>query len=160
MTKVVGVIPVRRESTRLPRKALRLIPGHSMLEWIYRRARQCRSFSRLLVATDSEEASAHCRDLAVPVMMTSSKHRSGTERISDARFHLLRGHGAHRGFGKLQTVNSTQCAFLEQLSLEKGFWATRSLANCPGFNYLQNSDFLSRKSQKSHFGPFAGRHGL
>ena len=81
MSKVVGVIPVRLESTRLPRKALRLIAGHSMLEWIYRRANQCRGFSSLLVATDSEEVSAHCRDLHIPAMMTSSKHRSGTERI-------------------------------------------------------------------------------
>jgi len=81
MTKVVGVIPVRLESTRLPRKALRLIAGHSMLEWIYRRASQCRAFSYLLVATDSEEVCAHCRDLTIPATMTSSKHRSGTERI-------------------------------------------------------------------------------
>ncbi|HUZ45248.1 MAG TPA: 3-deoxy-manno-octulosonate cytidylyltransferase [Terriglobia bacterium] len=81
MSKVVGVIPVRLESTRLPRKALRLIAGHSMLEWVYRRARECRGFSSLLVATDSEEVLAHCRDLAIPAMMTSSEHRSGTERI-------------------------------------------------------------------------------
>ncbi|MCL5669869.1 MAG: hypothetical protein M1423_00995 [Acidobacteria bacterium] len=73
MSKVVGVIPVRLESTRLPRKALRLIAGHSMLEWIYRRANQCRGFSSLLVATDSEEVSAHCRDLHIPAMMTLLK---------------------------------------------------------------------------------------
>ena len=77
----MGVIPVRLESTRLARKALRLIAGHSMLVWVYRRASQCCKFSRLLVATDSEEVCAHCRDLAIPVMMTSSQHRSGTERI-------------------------------------------------------------------------------
>ncbi len=81
MSKVVGVIPVRLEATRLPRKALRLIAGHSMLEWVYRRANQCRGFSRLLVATDSDEVCAHCRELTIPVMMTSAEHRSGTERI-------------------------------------------------------------------------------
>lgn len=81
MSRVVGVIPVRLEATRLPRKALRMIAGHSMLEWVYRRANQCRGFSRLLVATDSEEVGAHCRQLAIPVMMTSAEHRSGTERI-------------------------------------------------------------------------------
>jgi 3-deoxy-manno-octulosonate cytidylyltransferase (CMP-KDO synthetase) len=81
MGKVVGVIPVRLESTRLARKALRLIAGHSMLEWVCRRAGEFRGFSRLLVATDSEEVSAHCRDLQMPVMMTSARHRSGTERV-------------------------------------------------------------------------------
>ena len=81
MSKILGVIPVRLESTRLARKVLQPIAGHSMLEWVYRRAAQCRGFSRLLVATDSEEVSAHCRALAIPFLMTSSQPRSGTERI-------------------------------------------------------------------------------
>ncbi len=81
ISKVVGVVPVRLEATRLPRKALRLICGHSMIEWVYRRAREWPGFSRLLVATDSEEVMAHCGQLEIPAMMTSVKHRSGTERI-------------------------------------------------------------------------------
>jgi 3-deoxy-manno-octulosonate cytidylyltransferase (CMP-KDO synthetase) len=81
MIRVVGVIPVRLEATRLPRKALRLIRGHSMIEWVYRRAREWSAFSHLLVATDSEEVMAHCSQLKIPVAMTSPKHRSGTERI-------------------------------------------------------------------------------
>lgn len=81
MRKVVGVIPVRLESTRLARKALLPIAGHSMLEWVYRRTGECRGLSRLLVATDSEEVSAHCSALAIPFLMTSSRPRSGTERI-------------------------------------------------------------------------------
>lgn len=81
MSKVVGVIPVRLEATRLPRKALRLICGHSMVEWVYRRAREWQGFSRLLVATDSEEVMTHCSGLGIPAMMTSSKHRSGSDRV-------------------------------------------------------------------------------
>lgn len=81
MSKVVGVIPVRLEATRLPRKALRMICGHTMVEWVYRRAREWQGFSRLLVATDSEEVTAHCSRLEIPVMLTSSKHRSGSDRV-------------------------------------------------------------------------------
>ena len=81
MSKVIGVIPVRLESTRLPRKALRLICGHSMIEWVYRRARAWPGFSRLLVATDSEEVVAHCSGLGIPAAMTSSAHRSGSDRV-------------------------------------------------------------------------------
>ena len=81
MSKVVGVIPVRLESTRLPRKALRLICGHSMIEWIYRRAREWPGFSRLLVATDSDEVMAHCNGLGIPAEVTSSAHRSGSDRV-------------------------------------------------------------------------------
>jgi len=81
MSKVVGVIPVRLESTRLPRKALRLICGHSMIEWVYRRARQWPGFERLLVATDSEEVMAHCSQAGIPATMTSAAHRSGSDRV-------------------------------------------------------------------------------
>ncbi len=81
MSKVVGVIPVRLESTRLPRKALRMICGHSMIEWVYLRASVWSGFARLLVATDSEEVIAHCRHLNIPAEMTSPAHRSGTDRI-------------------------------------------------------------------------------
>ena len=81
MNKVIGIIPVRLESTRLPRKALRLICGHSMIEWVYRRAQEWRGFSRLLVATDSEEVMTHCSRLGIPCAMTSSAHRSGSDRV-------------------------------------------------------------------------------
>jgi len=81
LSKVVGVIPVRLESTRLPRKALRQICGHSMIEWAYRRAHAWPGFSRLLVATDSDEVMAHCNALGISAMMTSSAHRSGSDRV-------------------------------------------------------------------------------
>ena len=81
MNKVIGVIPVRLESTRLPRKALRLICGHPMIEWVYRHAQEWPGFSRLLVATDSEEVIALCSRLRIPSTMTSSEHRSGSDRV-------------------------------------------------------------------------------
>jgi 3-deoxy-manno-octulosonate cytidylyltransferase (CMP-KDO synthetase) len=81
MSKVIGVIPVRLESTRLPRKALRLICGHSMVEWVYCRAREWPGFARLVVATDSKEVMAHCAALGIPATLTSSAHRSGSDRV-------------------------------------------------------------------------------
>lgn len=81
MACVLGVIPARLESTRLPRKPLRLICGHPMIAWVYHRARQASSLDRLLVATDSEEILDYCRGAGIPTEMTSSAHRSGTDRI-------------------------------------------------------------------------------
>ncbi len=81
MARVVGVIPARLEATRLPRKPLRLICGQPMIAWVYWRARQAVELDLLLVATDAEELFIHCRQHAIPVTMTSSAHRSGTERI-------------------------------------------------------------------------------
>ena len=81
MSKVLGVIPARLESQRLPRKPLRPIGGQPMIAWVYARARRAAGLDNLLVATDSEEILDYCRKSNIPAQMTSSTHRSGTDRI-------------------------------------------------------------------------------
>jgi 3-deoxy-manno-octulosonate cytidylyltransferase (CMP-KDO synthetase) len=81
MSKVLGVIPARLESTRLPRKLLRAICGQPMIAWVYRRAREAACFDGLLVATDSEEILSFCRQTSIPALITSAAHRSGTDRV-------------------------------------------------------------------------------
>lgn len=81
MVRVLGVIPARLESERLPRKPLREICGRPMILWVYERARQADCLDHLLVATDSEEIQARCRENGIPVQMTSREHRSGTDRL-------------------------------------------------------------------------------
>ena len=78
---ILGVIPARLESTRLPRKVLREIGGVPMVVYVFRRAEGCRLLSDLLVATDSEEVVEACHAHHVPAVMTSSAHRSGTDRV-------------------------------------------------------------------------------
>ncbi|MBI4611417.1 MAG: 3-deoxy-manno-octulosonate cytidylyltransferase [Candidatus Rokubacteria bacterium] len=78
---VLGVIPARLESSRLPRKVLREIAGLPMLCHVYRRAGQSPLLTDLLVATDSEEVAGVCRGHAIPAVMTSPAHPSGTDRI-------------------------------------------------------------------------------
>ncbi|HMD97356.1 MAG TPA: 3-deoxy-manno-octulosonate cytidylyltransferase [Terriglobia bacterium] len=104
MTKrVIGVIPARLESTRLSRKLLRPILGHPMLTWVYRRAWQARCLDDLLVATDSEEILAHCRQNGIPATMTSVEHGSGTDRI----FEVMTQRAA-------RLDNSSECRFSER----------------------------------------------
>lgn len=79
--EVVGVIPARLESVRLPRKPLREICGHPMIAWVYHRARQAQSLTKLLIATDSDEVMAYCKRAGIPAELTSSDHRSGTDRL-------------------------------------------------------------------------------
>src|SRR5215831_5449444 len=81
MGKVLGVIPARIGSHRLPCKVLRNILGRPMVEWVYQRARRAACLDDLVVATDSEEIFACCRDRSMAVEMTSTEHRSGTDRI-------------------------------------------------------------------------------
>lgn len=81
MPRIVGVIPARLESTRLPRKPLREICGRPMIAWVYENARQAATLDHVVVATDSAEIESYCRSQAIPVLMTSSTHRSGTDRV-------------------------------------------------------------------------------
>ncbi|MGH9450044.1 MAG: 3-deoxy-manno-octulosonate cytidylyltransferase [Terriglobia bacterium] len=81
--KIVGVIPARLESTRLPRKPLLLICGHPMVAWVYARARAAKELSQLMVATDSDEVLEWCRSLRIPALITSPAHRSGVDRVAE-----------------------------------------------------------------------------
>jgi 3-deoxy-manno-octulosonate cytidylyltransferase (CMP-KDO synthetase) len=77
----LGVIPARLRSTRLPRKALRLIADIPMVVYVFNRVRGCALLSDVLVATDSEEIVEACHAHHVPAVMTSPDHPSGTDRI-------------------------------------------------------------------------------
>ena len=78
---VLGVIPARLASTRLPRKVLREIAGRPLVAWVYAAARRAPDLDSVLVATDAEEVAAVCRRLDIPAVMTSHDHPSGTDRV-------------------------------------------------------------------------------
>jgi 3-deoxy-manno-octulosonate cytidylyltransferase (CMP-KDO synthetase) len=79
--RILGVIPARLSSTRLPRKVLREIAGKPLLAWVVEAARACPQLDRVLVATDSEEVVALCNQLGFPVQLTSADLPSGTDRL-------------------------------------------------------------------------------
>jgi 3-deoxy-manno-octulosonate cytidylyltransferase (CMP-KDO synthetase) len=78
---VAGVIPARLGSTRLRRKVLRELAGRPMIEWVWRAAAQSGLMDPVLVATDSDEVAAVCRDRAIPVILTSPNCASGSDRV-------------------------------------------------------------------------------
>ena len=80
---VVGVIPARMESERLPGKVLRPICGRPMIHRVYDAARACDALTELCVATDSAAVGEYCASNGIAVIMTSRTHRSGTERVHE-----------------------------------------------------------------------------
>jgi 3-deoxy-manno-octulosonate cytidylyltransferase (CMP-KDO synthetase) len=78
---ILGVIPARLRSTRLPRKALREIAGVPMVVQVFRQASRASVLSDLLVATDSDEIVEACHAHHVPAVMTRADHPSGTDRL-------------------------------------------------------------------------------
>lgn len=83
--KVVGVIPARWGSTRLPGKSLQPLLGKPLIQWVVERAMQARRLDAVLVATDDERIrAAVAAGTAASVVMTRSDHPSGTDRIAEA----------------------------------------------------------------------------
>lgn len=80
--KILGVIPARLDSTRLPGKVLRDIAGKPMLYWVWHNARRAGALTDLLVATDSEQVERFCEQAGIPVMMTG-RHPSGSDRLHE-----------------------------------------------------------------------------
>ncbi len=81
--RIAGVIPARLNSTRLSRKVLRSIAGRPMVEWVWRAAHECGLMDPVLVATDSDEVVAACRERDIPVAMTSPDCASGSDRVRE-----------------------------------------------------------------------------
>ena len=79
----VAVIPARFASTRLPGKALIEIAGKPMVCWVAERARAARNVDRVIVATDSDEIVEAVKARGLDVILTSSHHSSGTDRVAE-----------------------------------------------------------------------------
>jgi 3-deoxy-manno-octulosonate cytidylyltransferase (CMP-KDO synthetase) len=82
-TSVLGVIPARFHSTRLPGKALVDIDGRPMIEHVYRRAAAAASLDALVVATDDERIADVVSGFGGVACMTSRSHPSGTDRLAE-----------------------------------------------------------------------------
>ncbi|WP_180146451.1 3-deoxy-manno-octulosonate cytidylyltransferase [Acinetobacter sp. YH12052] len=77
------VIPARFSSSRLPGKPLLKIHGRPMILRVVDQAKKVAGFDDLCVATDDERIAAVCRAEGVDVVLTSTEHPSGTDRLSE-----------------------------------------------------------------------------
>lgn len=80
----VAILPVRVDSQRLPRKALLAESGRPLFLHTYSAARAATAFARVYVATDSDEVAAAASAFGAPVVRTSPKPRTGSERCAEA----------------------------------------------------------------------------
>ncbi len=80
---MLGIIPARFASTRFPGKPLALIGSVSMIERVYRQAQKSKLLSEIIVATDDKRIFNHVKSFGGNVVMTSAKHKSGTDRCAE-----------------------------------------------------------------------------
>lgn len=86
--KVVGVIPARYGSTRLPGKPLKDICGYPMIWWVYERVRTADKLDEVYVATDDERIKVVCDSYGIPVVMTGDQHRTAAHRLQEVSEHV------------------------------------------------------------------------
>lgn len=81
--RVLGVIPARLGSERLPRKPLHRLAGRPLIEWVWRRVADFRVLDTVVIATDAPEIADVCAAIGANVVLTSESHRSGTDRVAE-----------------------------------------------------------------------------
>ena len=82
--KKVVIIPARLSSSRLPGKVLLDLKGKSVIQRVYEQVSKAKQIDDIYIATDSEEVRKECEKFTENIILTSSKHQSGTDRIAEA----------------------------------------------------------------------------
>ncbi len=81
--KILGIIPARYASTRFPGKPLTIINGKSMIQRVYEQALKAEMLNDVVVATDDDRIYDAVLSFGGKVVMTSSEHKSGTDRCAE-----------------------------------------------------------------------------
>lgn len=76
------IIPARYQSSRLPGKLMKEIAGKTVIERVYEQVLKSKPKS-LLIATDNDIIANHAKSFGAEVVMTSSEHQTGTDRIAE-----------------------------------------------------------------------------
>lgn len=82
--KIIGIIPSRYNSVRLPGKPLINILGKSMIQRVYEQCLKSNKLSDIIVATDNKRIYNHVLSFNGKAVMTAKTHESGTERCHEA----------------------------------------------------------------------------
>lgn len=80
--KFLAIIPARYASTRFPAKPLALLGNKPIIQRVYERVQSV--FENLCVATDDERIAAAVESFGGKAVMTSTSHKSGTDRCYEA----------------------------------------------------------------------------
>jgi 3-deoxy-manno-octulosonate cytidylyltransferase (CMP-KDO synthetase) len=86
--EIVGVIPARFASTRLPGKALLSETGRPLIQHVVEAARRAQSLQRVIVATDDARIARAVTECGGEFMMTRADHATGTDRVAEVAARL------------------------------------------------------------------------
>jgi len=82
--RFIGIIPARFSSSRFPGKPLASINGKTMIQRVYEQVIKTESLTDVVIATDDQRIENHIKDFGGKVVLTSTEHKSGTDRCFEA----------------------------------------------------------------------------
>jgi len=77
------IIPARYGSSRLEGKPLLKACEKPIIQWVWEKGGKCKGVDRVIIATDDERIYDTCKTFGAEVEMTSSSHKSGSDRIAE-----------------------------------------------------------------------------
>lgn len=83
-TEVIGIIPARYDSTRLPGKPLVDIGGKPMIQRVWERVQGSKHTDKIIIATDDKRIFDTVKQFTSDVIMTPKELASGTDRVAYA----------------------------------------------------------------------------
>jgi 3-deoxy-manno-octulosonate cytidylyltransferase (CMP-KDO synthetase) len=98
--RVLGVIPARLGSTRLPHKPLQSLAGEPLISRVIERVREHDLVDQLVVATDSTRVAEVAQRAGVQAVLTRESHQTGTDRVAEV--------AAQPGFATFDVVVNIQ----------------------------------------------------
>jgi 3-deoxy-manno-octulosonate cytidylyltransferase (CMP-KDO synthetase) len=81
--RVLGVIPARLGSTRLPNKPLQLLAGEPLITRVIERVLDHGLVTELVVGTDSPKIAKVAERSRIRAVLTDSSHLTGTDRVAE-----------------------------------------------------------------------------
>jgi 3-deoxy-manno-octulosonate cytidylyltransferase (CMP-KDO synthetase) len=82
--KIIGIIPARLASSRLPQKPFADILGMPMIGHVYHRSKLCRTLDEVYVATCDTEIYDYINSIGGKAILTSDKHERASDRTAEA----------------------------------------------------------------------------
>ena len=87
--KTLVIIPSRLSATRLPGKPLLKINGLSIISHVFKKAEKA-NIGEVIVATEDQEIFEDVKKNGGQVLLTSNRHKTGTDRIHEAFMKIAR----------------------------------------------------------------------
>ncbi len=110
--RILGVIPARLGSTRLPQKPLQPLAGEPLVTRVARRVAEFGVVDELVVATDAAEVCRVVERAGLEAVLTKPGHQSGTARVAE-----VAGRPEYQGYGRILNVQGDE-PFIDRAAIE------------------------------------------